>query len=142
MEIRTVLLKSLIESAKNYRQNFDESTGRFMIYPPDLKEGDDLSDKGWTVRNQDPVLAYAYLYKTPAENNCFYNDPATLEMILKGVQAWRTWQYPDGTMEFIYSNGERWGPIYMPWSWYHWLETYILLYDDLTAAQREDWETG
>jgi len=140
--VRDFLFNHLIDGAKKCLNRFNSETGRFLDEFYSSPEGMKLSGdgQGWAITNQDVVYAYAYLYKTAGENNPFFNNKDTFALILKSVQAWRDYQYPDMQMEFVKVNGECWGPIYMPWSWYHWLETYILLYADLDEATRTDWE--
>jgi len=143
-KIKAYFTKGLISSALDYKKHFDPVTGRFMEYVVMTPDGrrQPQENLGWAITQQDPILAYAYLYKTEFPDNPFYQDSETLVMICKAVQAWRDFQYPDGQMEFIKVNGECWGPIYMPWSWYFWLETYIMLADVLPEETKADWRTG
>ena len=144
-KIKDFFTKALINAANEQKKHYDPVTGRFMDYVVFDENGNRIEpepNKGWAITHQDYLLGFAYLYKTPFENNPYYMNPETYDMILKGVQAWRNWQGEDGRMEFIKSNGECWGPIYMPWSWYHWLETYGLMRDDLSDEVRSDWEKG
>lgn len=142
--VRSHFYQTLIKAAQRCKTHYDPETGRFMQHPVmiDGRRTVPSDGTGWALTLQDPVLAFAYLYKTPGENNPFYKDPETFDLICGAIKAWRDWQYPDGRMEFIKVNGETWGPIYMPWSWYHWLETYILMKDELPEAVRLDWENG
>lgn len=128
---RDFFFDALIQSAELYRNTMDEKTGRFLA-----------PNGGWAVTNQDAMLAYAYLYVTPGKANPYYQNPSALETVIKAAQALRDWQYPDGQVEFIKIDGSKWGPIYMPWTFYNWLETYILLRDILPEDVRKDWEIG
>ncbi|TNJ64605.1 hypothetical protein FE784_19330 [Paenibacillus hemerocallicola] len=109
---------------------FDPQTGRFM-------EGD-----GWAVTNQDIMLCMAFLYLHQAPGNRLYRDAMLLERIGLTGDALRSFQYPDGKVEFVKTDGSKWGPIYMPWSMYHWLETYGLLAPELGETRRADWLEG
>ncbi|MEF3302345.1 hypothetical protein [Paenibacillus sp. GYB003] len=108
----------------------DPRTGRFM-------EGE-----GWAVTNQDIMLCMAVLYTNPAAGNPLYGDESLLERIGLAGDALRRFQYPDGKVEFVKVDGSKWGPIYMPWSMYHWLETYRLLAGKLPAERVSDWREG
>lgn len=109
---------------------FDPQTGRFM-------EGD-----GWAVTNQDIMLCMAFLYLNQAPGNRLYRDAKLLERIGLTGDALRSFQYPDGKVEFVKTDGSKWGPIYMPWSMYHWLETYGLLAPELGEARGAGWREG
>lgn len=128
---RDFFFDALVKSAELYEKTMDENTGRFLA-----------PNGGWAVTHQDAMLAYAYLYITPGRENPYYQNPKALDTVLKAAQALRDWQYPDGQVEFIKVDGSKWGPIYMPWTFYHWLETYILLRDILPEETRKDWEIG
>jgi len=109
---------------------FDPQTGRFM------------TGTGWAVTNQDAMLSMAYLYLTPHPGNPFHRDPGFLRTIGQVGDAVRDFQYPDGRVEFVKVDGSKWGPIYMPWTMYHWLETFHALRDVLDAARGARWEEG
>jgi hypothetical protein len=129
-QIKKHFFDALVRSANNYLNTFDSKSGRF------------LENGGWAVTLQDAVLAYAYLYTTEKEGNPFYKDEKIYNVILKGIQALRNFQYPDGQFEFIKTDGSKWGPIYMPWTFYHWLETYEIMKNYLPDDVRCDWGTG
>jgi hypothetical protein len=80
------------------------------------------------------------LYTTPGTR--FYGDESILTMALRGGDAIRDFQYPDGRVEFLKVDGSRWGPTYMGWTNYAWLETYALLRDKLGEERRTRWEEG
>lgn len=128
--IRNFFFNSLVNSAGKYLEKQDDASGRF------------LENGGWAVTLQDAVLAYAYLYTKRGDTNPFYGDEKIFNVILNGVQALRDFQYPDGQLEFVKTDGSKWGPIYMPWTFYHWLETYDLMKDFLPEKTRKDWEKG
>ena len=111
------------------RERFDGKTGRFLH-----------ESGGWAVTNQDVILPLALLCKTPG-TPC-HEDPEIMDLALRGGDALRNWQDDDGRFEFIKVDGSRWGMTYMPWSMYHWVETYGLLRDDMDAERRARWETG
>ncbi len=127
-EIREAYLRSLVEDVEPNLERFDEENGRF------------LTGDGWAVTNQDIVYPLALLYTTAG--NPYYGDDRILHVALRGADAWRDFQYPDGRVEFVKVDGSRWGPTYMPWSMYHWLETYALLRGQLDAPRRARWEDG
>ncbi|PYI51366.1 hypothetical protein [Paenibacillus flagellatus] len=119
--------------ARNVEAEFDKldaRTGRFM-------EGE-----GWAVTNQDIMLSMAVLYLNQAPGNPLYRDAALLERIGRAGDALRSFQYPDGKVEFVKTDGSKWGPIYMPWSMYHWLETFKLLGPELGEERLSRWREG
>jgi hypothetical protein len=109
---------------------FDPLTGRFM-------EGE-----GWANTNQDIMLCIAVLYLNDFPGNRLYGNAEALEMIGRAGDALRDFQYPDGKVEFVKVDGSKWGAIYMPWSMYHWLETYRLLASQFDEGRRERWREG
>ncbi|MCC6457142.1 MAG: hypothetical protein IT328_19465 [Caldilineaceae bacterium] len=129
-EIQPAILKMLVEDVPRNLQRFDPTTNRF------------LTEGGWAVTNQDIVYPMALLYTTEHPDNPYYQDGELLEIIGRAGDAWRDFQYPDGKVEFIKVDGSTWGPTYMPWSMYHWVETYGLLCDQLDEARRQRWEEG
>ncbi len=129
-DIRTTLLRTFVEDVPRNLARFDEATGRF------------LTEGGWAVTNQDHVYPLALLYTTEHPDNPYYQDASILDRALRGGDALRDFQYPDGQVEFIKVDDSTWGPIYMPWSMYHWLETYALLREIMDAERRARWETG
>lgn len=108
----------------------DPASGRFM-------EG-----QGWAVTLQDIILCMAVLYTCPSEGNRFYGDGSLPERIALAGDALRRFQYPDGKVEFVKVDGSRWGPIYMPWTMYHWLEAYRLIGPELSSGRESDWRDG
>ena len=130
MDVRQTYLRMLVEDVEPNLARFDEATGRF------------LTDGGWAVTNQDIVYPLAFLYTAPDPANPYYQDERILYYALRGADAWRDFQYPDGRFEFVKVDGSKWGPIYMPWSLYHWLETYALLRQRLDLNRYRRWEEG
>jgi hypothetical protein len=130
VEVKQSYLGFLVEDVAHNLARFDQSTGRFMT-------GD-----GWAVTNQDIVYPLALLYTTQDDGNPYYQDEDILAYALRGADAWRDFQYPDGSVEFVKVDGSKWGPTFMPWSMYHWLETYALLRDVLDAPRKARWEEG
>jgi hypothetical protein len=130
MDVRQTYLRFLAEDVEQNLERFDERTGRF------------LTGEGWAVTNQDLVYPLALLFTTRHANNPYAGDARILEYALRGADAWRDFQYPDGRVEFVKVDGSKWGPTYMPWSMYHWLETYALLADQLDASRKARWEEG
>ncbi len=129
-ELQTALLRTFVQDVPLNLARFEDSSGRF------------LTGDGWAVTNQDLVYPLALLYKTVHPKNIYYRNKRLLNFIQRGGDAWHDFQNPDGTVEFIKVDGSTWGPIYMPWSMYHWLETYALLEDDLAAECKARWQAG
>lgn len=130
MNIRKAVLHTLVEDVEKNLARFDPTSGRF------------LTGDGWAVTNQDLVYPLALLYQTQDAENPYYQDARILDFAQRGGDAWRDFQYPDGKVEFVKVDGSKWGPIYMPWSMYHWLESYALLRPELDAPRRQRWEEG
>ncbi len=130
MDVQRTYLRFLVEDVEQNLARLDEDTGRF------------LTDGGWAVTNQDIVYPLALLYTTRDPDNPYYGDERILDHAQRGADAWRDFQYPDGQVEFVKVDGSKWGPTYMPWSMYHWLETYVLLRDVLDPARKRRWEDG
>ncbi len=118
-KIRRQILRTLVDDVEMNLARFDPATGRF------------LTEGGWAVTNQDILYPLALLYRTQDPDNPYAQDGRILEYALRGGDALRDFQYPDGQVEFIKVDGSTWGPIYMPWSMYHWLEAYALLEEEL-----------
>lgn len=129
-ELQTALLQTFVEDVPRNLARFDETSGRF------------LTEGGWAVTNQDHIYPLALLYTTNHSMNPYYQDATLLPYIQRGGDAWRDFQYPDGKVEFIKVDDSTWGPIYMPWSMYHWLETYALVADLLGEERRARWQEG
>ena len=120
---------------------FDEDTGRFVGQPEGPPApGAKPEDIGWCVINQDVIYPLALLYTTPGTD--FHGDDAVLNTALRGGDAIRDFQYADGRVEFLKVDGSRWGPTYMGWTNYAWLEAYALLRDRMDDARRTRWEEG
>jgi hypothetical protein len=120
----------LSENMENVLQRFDTETGKFM------------QEKGWGIVNQDTMLLLAHLYLTDHPRNPYYRKKRILELIEKAGDALITLQYPDGKVEFVKEDGSQWGPIYMPWTMYHWLETYNRLKNQLSPERAARWVEG
>lgn len=130
MDIKQTIFRSLVDDVEMNLERFDEESGRF------------LTDGGWAVTNQDIIYSLALLYYTERPDNPYYGNERLLHCALRGGDALRDFQYPNGQVEFIKIDDSTWGPIYMPWSMYHWVEAYGLLRQDLGAERRERWEEG
>jgi len=130
MDIRQAYLKMLADDVPLNLARFDEASGRF------------LTGGGWAVTNQMLVYPLALLYITESPVNPYFHDERVLHLIQRGGDAWRDFQNPDGTVEFIKVDGSTWGAHYDCWSMYHWLETYSLVRDLLGAERRSRWEEG
>lgn len=139
--VKQKILPVMADAVAAVLPTFDERTGRFMSKlsgPP--APGAKPEDIGWGVINQDVIYPLAVLYTTPGTR--FHGDRAILNMALRGGDAIRDFQYPDGQVEFLKVDGSRWGPIYMCWTNYAWLEAYALLREELGDARRRRWEEG
>lgn len=129
-DLQDAAIPWLAHNVTSHLASFDPETGRFM------------TGTGWAVTNQDVILSMAYLYLTPHPGNRFHHDPGFLRMIGQAGDAIRNFQYPDGRVEFVKVDGSKWGPIYMPWTMYHWLETFQLLRDAFDTERGTHWEDG
>lgn len=141
MSITTRLVTLLDQAVKAEFERFDAKTGRFLK-PLDGPPAPDArpEDIGWGIINQDIIYPLALLYTTPESE--FYQNPDVLQMALLGGDAIRQFQQPDGQVEFLKTDGSRWGFTYMCWTNYAWLETYQLLKNHLGSERRKEWETG
>ncbi len=141
MSITTRLVTLLDQAVKAEFERFDAKTGRFHK-PLDGPPAPDArpEDIGWGIINQDIIYPLALLYTTPESE--FYQNPDVLQMTLLGGDAIRQFQQPDGQVEFLKTDGSRWGFTYMCWTNYAWMETYQLLKSQLGEERRTEWETG
>lgn len=140
-DVKQRILQVMAQGVEALLPSFDAQTGRFLSEPDGpIAPGARPEDIGWCVINQDIIYPLAVLYTTPGTR--FYGDHAILEMALRGGDAIRDFQYPDGQVEFLKVDGSRWGPTYMCWTNYAWLEAYWLLRDEMSAARRRRWEEG
>lgn len=147
MELKTIpetrqhILSVMSEAVTRFFPDFDEETGRFhseLEGPP--APGARPEDIGWFIVNQDIIYPLALLYTTPGTR--FHGDTTILNMALRGGDAIRDFQYPDGKVEFLKVDGSRWGPTYMGWTNYAWLEAYAILRDQMEEDRRKRWEEG
>jgi len=139
--VKQRVLEAMAEGVTAVLPSFDEPTGRFLAEPEGpTAPGAAPEDIGWCVINQDIIYPLAVLHTTPGTP--FHGDEKVLEMALRGGDAIRDFQYPDGRVEFLKVDGSRWGPTYMGWTNYAWLETYALLRDELDGQRRSRWEEG
>lgn len=127
--IRERILAHLAAGVPQALRRFEKKTGRFLA-----------ENGGWAVTNQDIVYPLALLYRTPGTT--YSGKKQILEICGRAGDAWRDFQNPDGSFEFIKIDGSRWGKTFMPWSIYHWLETFILLRESLDSRRRSRWEKG
>ncbi len=135
--------RSLVRGLEGVRKRFDGRSGRFLVmpdHPPRSPERRDII--GWAVTHQDVILALAALYATDGPDNPLHRSDELLTMIVGGGNAIRDFQNPDGTVDFVKPDGSDWGPTYMGWTNYHWLETYVLMRDHLPDDVRRRWEEG
>jgi len=139
--VKQRILQVMAEGVTDRLPQFDPATGRFLQEPDGPPAPGARPDEiGWCVINQDIIYPLAVLYTTPGTS--FYGDRRILEMVQRGGDAIRDFQYPDGQVEFLKIDGSRWGPTYMAWTNYAWLETYALLRDELGEERRKRWEEG
>ena len=140
-DVKRGLLSAMAEAVSAVLPDFQQRTGRFISQPDGPPApGATPDDLGWCVINQDVIYPLAVLYKTPGTD--FYGDQEIRDMILRGGDAIRDFQYSDGRVEFLKADGSRWGPTFMCWTNYAWLETYALMRQELNAARRASWEVG
>jgi hypothetical protein len=126
-------MELLVAMAPKIMGSFQEDTGRFIFGG---------ENGGWGVTNQDVIYPLAVLYKVRDQRNVYCGNKKILDMALLGGDCIRNFQYEDGRVEFLKTDGSRWGPVYMPWTMYHWLETYNLLLTDLGDCRAEEWRRG
>lgn len=135
MALKTVMIdkirKLLVEGCNRWIVKFDPKTGKFLE-----------SNGGWAVTNQDNIFLLAYLYLNQFDGNPYYKDPKALEIIKAGGNALRAAQREDGQVLFIKVDGSTWGYIYMPWSMFHWLQTYDLMTGHLDQETLDSWKEG
>ena len=134
--MKDTFLRYMVDGVDKVVKTFDADSGRFMA--PGY-EGPGL---GWAVTNQDVVCPLSLLLTTAHESNPYHGDPELLEVVEKAGDALRDFQYPDGQVEFVKIDGSKWGPTYMPWSMYHWLEAYALMSDRLGEERGAHWAEG
>lgn len=127
--LSTRILQRLASGVPRAIRGFDRKTGRFLA-----------PNGGWAVTNQDIVYPLALLYVTPGTR--YHRQKRILDLCARAGDAWRDFQDPNGAFEFIKTDGSRWGKIFMPWSIYHWLETFILLESSLDRPRAARWRTG
>ena len=140
-DLRAQLLTHLASVVSLKLPSFDEATGRFLT-PPDgpIAPGAKPEDLGWCPINQDVIYHLATVYREAGNPYC--GDAKILDIAGRAGDAIRAFQYPDGQVEFLKADGSKWGPTYMPWTNYAWLEAYALLRDELGDERRQRWEEG
>lgn len=131
--IRDMCIELLVNVVPKIMDSFQESTGRFIFGG---------ENGGWGITNQDIIYPLAVLYKARDQRNIYYGNKKILEMALLGGDCIRNFQYENGKVEFLKADGSRWGPVYMPWTMYYWLETYNLLLMELEGRRAEEWRRG
>lgn len=139
--VRQRMLQVMAAAVERTLPSFDPKTGRFLTPPTGpVAPGAKPDEVGWFICNQDIVYPLAVLYTTPGTR--FHQDSALLEIAFRAGDAIRDFQYPDGQVEFLKADGSRWGPTYMPWTNYAWLEAYALLQGHMEPARRQRWAAG
>ena len=131
--IRGLCMELLISAVPKIMESFQENTGRFIFGG---------ENGGWGITNQDVIYSLAVLYKDRGQRNIYRGDKKILDMALLGGDCIRNFQYEDGRVEFLKADGSKWGPVYMPWTMYYWLETYDLLLTELGDRRAEEWRRG
>ncbi len=140
-DVKQLVLKVMADAVAKALPDFDERTGRFLSKPEGPPApGAKPEDLGWTITNQDIIYPLAVLYTIPGSD--FHGDRTILNMTLSAGDAIRDFQYPDGQVEFLKADGSRWGPIFMPWTNYAWVQAYGLLRDQIDETRRTRWEEG
>lgn len=139
--LKSKLLDLLVATVEQALPRFDEQTGRFLTKPDGPPApGAKPEDIGWCPINQDIMYGLATAYHEP--HNPYFGSPRLLDIACRAGDAIRDFQYPDGQVEFIKADGSRWGPTFMPWTNYAWLEAYSLLRGELDEERRARWEEG
>ncbi len=139
--LRQRVLEHLVEAADLHLSRFDERTGRFTTAPAGaIAPGARPEDLGWCPINQDVIYPLATLYVAPDSPQ--RGSSRLLEVVCRAGDALRDFQYPDGQVEFIKADGSKWGPTYMCWTNYAWLEAYALVREELGQERRRRWEEG
>ena len=139
--LRERLRQHLVAATELHLPRFDERSGRFITAPAGaIAPGAKPEDLGWCPINQDVIYALATLVTAP--DSPHYGSERLLGIACRAGDAIRDFQYPDGQVEFIKADGSKWGPTYMPWTNYAWLEAYALLRDQLGDERRQRWEEG
>jgi len=127
--IKKKLLRHLAGAVNKVRKQQDKNSGRFLT-----------PQGGWATYLQDPMYTMALLYTQ--EGTAWFEKKSLLDTIVKAGDALRDFQDADGRWEFIKPDGSTWGKSYMPWTIYHWLETYALIREYMDASRRKNWERG
>ena len=139
--LKSKLLDLLVTAVEQALPRFQEETGRFITAPDGpLAPGAKPEEIGWCPINQDIVYALATTYHEP--HNPYFGSPRLLDIACRAGDAIRGFQYPDGQVEFLKADGSKWGPTYMGWTNYAWLEAYDLLREELGEERRRRWEEG
>ncbi|MHB8996430.1 MAG: hypothetical protein ACYC63_14395 [Armatimonadota bacterium] len=139
--MKSRLLELLVSAVEMAVPRFDDKTGRFLTQPDGpLAPGATPEEVGWCPINQDVLYALATVYHEP--HNPYFGNPRILELASQAGDAIRDFQYPDGQVEFIKADGSKWGPTYMGWTNYAWLEAYALLQSELDEERRQRWVEG
>lgn len=131
--IKDLCLNILIASAPSIINSLQKSTGRFIF---------NEDDNGWGITNQDLIYPLAVLYTSMDPRNIYYNRRDVLEAVLLGGDCIRNFQYEDGRVEFLKADGSKWGPVYMPWTMYYWLEAYNLVRAYMGEEREVEWRKG
>ncbi len=113
------------------KKRYQNSTGRFLD-----------KDGRWTLTNQDVIWSLAWLFTENFPGNYLYHSQEILHLIKKAGQAILSCQDSQGKTPFIKADGSFWGKIYMPWTMFHWLESFRVCQDFLTAKERKSWAHG
>ena len=127
--LKQLLLDHFAQELPTLKTRFDEATGRFLA-----------RNGGWATTMQDVIQALALLWLEPG-TDCRGRDDV-LDLACRGGDCLRNAQDDAGRVEFVKTDGSRWGWTYMCWSMEHWLQTYALLRDALDADRRARWEEG
>lgn len=129
-------LRSMVVGAPKLLERFDKHTGRCM------SPGYTGPGKGWATRSQELIYPLAVLWATQHKDNPYYQSEELLEVIQKGGDALMDVQHPDGRMDYIAADGSFYGLTYYCWPIYHWLETYVLIGEQLGEERRVRWARG
>jgi hypothetical protein len=130
-DFRAAVLRLFAGGVAGAAARCDAASGRFLE-----------PDGGWAVTNQDVIYPLAVLHRTPHAENPHHDSAQLLDLISRGGDALRNAQDGAGTVEFVKVDGSTWGRIYMPWSMFHWMQSWELMRERLDPARARRWEEG
>lgn len=110
-------------------KSFVEETGRF-------------ASSSWIPDYQEVIYPLAYLATQKDSGTPFAGDARLISAALKGGDAICDSQYEDGTIEYLKKDSSSWGRVYPTKLLSAWLETYVLLKEQMDEERKRRWQTG